>query len=311
MLAFGALTFAAYAGVTLTPSVRFSYTFDSNLPQNITEYADHYGTPELKLTLYRSHPRTSLMLWTTVTYEHYLRKRSAILNEPFWDIAGLIKREAGSTEWKIVGAFYEYLDPDWGLTKIKYRVDPSFELRLGRGEITLAAPLEWHDYGREPDAATSVDTDELPDEDAFEVQGEASYVYDFKVLKRQRFAVRDIGLDIDYVYRAAFGDDDYQGVEIGLDAEIKAGRFAFKPDVSGEYRVYGGADVDTRTEKLVRRVNRYLDMGMDIEFEPIDWLTLSTGGVYKIKQSTYSLYTYDRYVLFGEIEISPRFALQP
>ncbi len=305
-----ALSSTAQAELTLTPTVSFEYVYDSNLPQNITGYGDHYGTPALKLRLYRSHKTTPLMFWVGCAYQNYLKKRSSILNEPVFDINGLIKRRVRVMEFKLVGSYADYRSPQWHMVKAKYRLDPSFELELGRNELTFAIPVEWRDYGQRKNNVSDAESADVSDDDALEIQGEISYVYDFKVFKSQRFAVRDIGLDAEYVHRLAMDDGDYQAIDVGLEVEIKAGRFAFEPHIGGEYRVYDARDKNTRTEELVRRVNRYLNMGMDIEFELTDWAALNAGGVYKSKKSTYSLYTYDRYVLHGEIEISPGFTIK-
>lgn len=291
--------------MSLTPELSLMYTWDSNIGQNITNYADGYATPTISLTLYRSSGPVTTMLCSEVNYENHVLSRDPNLNAPFLYFWGLFKYSFSSWEMKVLGYYSDYFSPDWQLTKVRYKVAPGVEKEIGRSEFSLDIPLSVYDYGGFRD-----------DHLIFEVEGE--YLFDFKVLKSWNFAVREISLSAGYEMKSflakndeSSGDEEaaYQAIGGKISGEIKLWRFALEPSFDISRKIYDKRDNHTRTEKLTRRVNMYYDLGLDCEVELSDFLTLELGGVYKIKQSTYSIYDYRRYVFDTRLTLEPKFVL--
>jgi hypothetical protein len=274
---------ASSAALRADYAVEMEGTYDSNVPQNITEYAGWYGSPQLYLKLSSSGSGLPLAVWGRLTYENYIKERSAILNSPF-STGGLRLNVDGkvlSFDLEVQGALY--YSERWQLAKLRYGPEARLRQRLDRHVISQRAKVYRYNYGDNSD-------------DCWRSTGSIGYVYDFRVLKSQNIMVREAGVQAEGEYSDARSDTStYLLLNGQVGGALKL--WAVDLDLSGgyKYRRYYGLKQLPEDGTTVYPENTYVTVDGKLSF-PI-WRDLSgyVRGVLRFKNSTYAPYDYDRY----------------
>lgn len=281
LLCFASLDAALKVRYTLTGEG----TYDSNIPQNITEYAGWYYTPSLWVKAYSTEENMPFSVWGRAVYENYLHQRSPILNPPL-GAAGLeYDFEKGIFEFDGGVDIGSYYSPDWILTKMKIGADASLEFDLDPNVIMIKASGARYDYGDD-------------DDDAIRMEGELEYCYDFRVLKRHNFMIRELGVAFEGEYNQARSDTStYMKTGAGLFTELKIFFADLKLDGEYDYKKYYGLQEKPADETLIYPENTYYKFSGSLEIPVWRELSFDLRGALYLKDSTFPSYDYDRYTV--------------
>lgn len=275
----------AGAGAELYYSIAGEGTYDTNVPQNATEYAGWYLAPSLYLKLGSTNERNPLSVWAGVNYENHVQERSAVLNPPSAR-AGVsldFDRPAFEIGFDLSYASYHYAT--WEIARNRYRLDIDLDKALGRNTLFLHAENMVNDYGDN-------------DDDGVRLEGTLGWRYDPRVLKSQRLALRHIGISAQVEHNNAGSDtSSYLYGKAAVDGEIKLGMFALELAGGVAYRKYQGIRRHPHTRALLYPENKYVIANAEFEVPlPLNF-ELALRGKLRFKTSTYPSYEYDRHTV--------------
>jgi len=297
------LVCAFLLGTTRSEGLSGSYSasiegaYDSNLPQNMTGYAGLYAAPQAWLKLYLWKPERApwVALGTRLTYENYIEQRSPLLNDPLAAVWVEVGGTPGDWRWTIAPGAWSYASPVWDLVWMRYRGDAFISRKTKRHDLSFGGDVVWNDYG-----------DSL--ENSLEWDLSAGYEYNRKVRKKDRFAVKSLGMEIGFERRSAATDTgSFSSLHTKWYEENKI--FFATVTLFADFKVkrYDGYDPDEFTGLPVRRLNRYLYAGGDLEMPIGRNLDLDVGGQHLIKRSTLEAYSYNRYKIWVKLRWAGKF----
>ncbi len=279
---------SSHAGIDVYYSLGTDITYDTNLPQNITAYADWYAAPALYVKLSGSGKRNPFSLWASSNYENHLRERSATLSTPFLHAGFSLEFQPGLWELDFDGSYAAYAYRTWEIARNRMEAEMEMVRFVKQHELGLKLTGMYNDYGDD-------------DDDGIRARGRFEYIYDFRVLKSQTLAIRDYGAFISGEINEARSDSsDYLDIEAGIGAEIKLGLFSLELGGAVSRREYGG--VRKHPEGfLVSPRNRYYKGDIELEI-PMPWeLDLDIGTRLRFKDSTYPSYDYDYHSVYSQL----------
>lgn len=256
--------------------------YDSNLPQNTTEYAGWYNEPAVYLKYKPPCLQDHLSLWTRLRYGHYVQERSPTLNNPFSSYGADYTMDFKVVRYVSGISISSYLHPDWQIARNKFEWSESVAITRDRNEWTIDLNLMANDYG-----------DNLYD--GIRMEDQIIYTHSTKNTRKKKPIFKSISFALQNESNfTKTGNTSYNIFGFKNASLWKLGKISLEPSISVENKKYTGSLLNLNTYQTVQPENKYLNLGADITYNLTSQLELSLNGQWRLKNSNYPTYDYNR-----------------
>lgn len=305
------ISFAGKVKPKLYYGISVEYIFDSNVGQNINETNAHYVVPKLDLKL-KDFTSIPWFIRANFIYDAYQQKRVPTLNSPFVNLG---------TGFNLGNGKFSY-DPEFSaLLYVGMNVhidgDPAAEMKnfvpvkrslRFKNDITIESKknkLEINNYIRRNDLGL---TSTGNSEDEWRIEIKPKYVYDVKVLKKDKIKIKEIFAELEY--EGNFSDKVSESYNMfGLTAGMEFKLLIMSLDIAGRLAQKNfSTEIEHPQENgvMIKPVNKYAYLISSLNIPIISDLDFEIGGKLRFKGSNNPGYDYDRHSLSAKLKWNSR-----
>jgi hypothetical protein len=288
--------FSVSYSFSITTSLSGDLTYDTNIPQNITEYEGFYAIPKIYFCIENFDRFKPVSVWCNINYGNYLKQRSPTLGKPFLSTGADLTFRPSSVVMKTMYSFSLYLYPTWETARTRHRLDQYFKFLFGSHRLIPRFNFDIDDYGDNR-------------YDGIDIDVSLEYRYRFRVLKKQNMAVRTASLQVEILNDLA--EDtvvSYTEFSVSAKTELKFWQMSLDFTVGPAYRKFRAEVPHPQGNTLLQAENKYIRIGCNLDIPIWRGLSANINGKLRLKDSNNPTYDYNRHTFTIGLKWRNRFS---
>ena len=268
---------------SITTSVSGDLIYDTNIPQNITEYAGFYGIPKMHFSIENFEGFKPFSAWCSINYSNYLKQRSPTLGKSFLFTGAALTFRPAFVVMKTKYSFSLYLYPTWETARTRHRLDQYIKFSFGSHHLIPRINLDVDDYGNNR-------------YDGIDIDVSLEYRYRFRTLKRQNVTIRSASLQVEMLNDLA--DDtvvSYTEFSVSAKTELKFWQMTLDLTAEPALRKFKAKVPHPQRNTLLKAENKYIRVAWNLDIPIWRGFSANTNAKLQLKDSNNPTYDYNRH----------------